>query len=68
MARVILAVLIVAALAGMVWIVASGLRLAAREGHTKLREADMGSESLSRIAFVLLMALMLYVAVTGGST
>lgn len=68
MARLILAGLIVAALAVAVWIVSSGLRLAVRAGPSKLREADMGSESLSRIAFALLMALILYVALTGGST
>ena len=66
MARLILAVFMVAALAAAVLVIALGVRAVAREGDRRVREATMKSESLSRIAFALLLALILYVAVTGG--
>lgn len=66
MARLVLAIFIVAAISIGVLVIALGVRALAVEGDRKIREATMGRESLSRIAFMLLLALILYVAITGG--
>lgn len=66
MARLVLAVFIVAALAAGVVVIALGVRAVVQEGDRRVKEATMGTEALSRIAFILLMALILYVAITGG--
>lgn len=66
MARLVIAVFVVAAFAAATWLVLAGVKGAVKAGDRKVREATMGSETLSRIAFALLMALILYVAITGG--
>jgi len=67
MARLVLAVMILAALAAGVAAIVLGLRAAVLEGDRRVKETQMEREGLSRIAFVLLIALMIYAAFAGGT-
>ena len=63
MQRLVLAVLLVAALAAVVSVLWAGLR-ATLGGPTA--PAEQGSDTMQKIAFALLMALIAYVAFAGG--
>lgn len=70
MARLTLALLMVAALVGAVALIGMGLRSLVRQGKQAdraIQEAPMEAEGLRRLAFFLLIALILYVAATGGN-
>ncbi|GEM_PF-7059690 len=68
MARLVVAVAIVAAIAATILLISLGLRVGVRKGDRVIGEMDLEQQGLQRIAFVLLIALVLYVAVVGGSS
>lgn len=65
MARLVIAALLSAAFAAVVAAALAGVRISGPK-RMQLLEAEMEREGLQRVAFVLLIALILYVAVTGG--
>lgn len=70
MARLVLVLLTLAAVIGAVALIGLGLRSIVRQGQAAdraIQETPMESEGLRRLAFFLLMALIVYVAATGGN-
>ncbi len=63
MQRLVLAVLLVAALVAVVSVVWAGLRTTMGGPST---DAEQGSDMMQKIAFALLMVLIAYVAFAGG--
>ena len=66
MYRLVLAVLVVALVLALLAAAITALRRSLRMETTPGGEAGFGEDAMQRLAFFLLVALILYVSVTGG--
>ncbi len=67
MARLVLAAVIVLVIVAFIAVVVAGLYRIARTGGSDVLGAGGKATGMQQVAFFLLMALILYVSVTGGS-
>lgn len=67
MARLFIAVTFLAVLTGLLAVLGLGLRAALEDRRAATVPAEEGTGSVQKLAFALLMALILYVSVYGGA-